>query len=98
MATSLSDVGDGVDRLAHLLEGAAAADVGDRIVDILVARFWLFLEKCCDRHDHATLAVTALRYIVFNPGLLHLVQPAILGEAFNCRDVLAFDEADRHGT
>src|ERR1700691_284943 len=38
MAAS-SRVRDGVDRLAHLLEGAATADIGDGLVDVRIARF-----------------------------------------------------------
>src|SRR5215471_7924868 len=53
---SSSSVRGGVNRLAHLLEGAAAADVGDGLVDVLVGRFRLVLEKGCHRHDHAALA------------------------------------------
>src|SRR5947209_4902291 len=54
MASSLSfgaGVGCGVDRFAHLLEGAAAADVGDRGVDIGVGRLGLLLQKRRDRHN-----------------------------------------------
>src|SRR5262245_38714389 len=43
MASS-SGVRGGVDCLAHLLEGAAAADIGDGLVDILVGRFRLFFQ------------------------------------------------------
>src|SRR5258708_15735791 len=42
MAAS-SNVRGGVDRLAHLLEGAAAADIGDGVVDVLVGRLRVFL-------------------------------------------------------
>src|SRR5829696_1754817 len=85
----------GVDCLADLLEGPATADIGDGLVDILVGRLRLLLEKCCDRHDHAALAITALRNVVGDPGLLHLVQGAIAGEAFDRGDLLARRFADR---
>ncbi len=39
-----SRVARGVDRLAHLLEGAAAADIGDGVVDVLVGRLRLVLQ------------------------------------------------------
>src|SRR5262245_23522720 len=42
MASS-SGVRGGVDRLAHLLEGAAAADIGDGFVDVLVGRLRLVI-------------------------------------------------------
>src|SRR5690348_1715186 len=67
-------LGGHVDRLAHLLEGAAAADVGDRGVDVRVARLGVRLEERRHRHDHSGLAVAALRHVVVEPGLLHLVQ------------------------
>src|ERR1700752_2514100 len=43
MASS-SGVRGGVDRLAHLLEGAAATDIGDGLVDVLVGRLRFFLQ------------------------------------------------------
>src|SRR5262245_12250898 len=76
MASS-SGVRGGVDRLAHLLEGAAAADIGDGLVDVLVGRLRLVLQQRRHRHDHAALAIAALRHIAGDPGLLHLVQYAI---------------------
>src|SRR6185312_15880761 len=50
-----------VNRLAHLLEGAAAADIGDRGVDVRVRGLGLLAQERRDRHDHARLAVAALR-------------------------------------
>src|SRR5262245_24178954 len=44
MAASSSRVGSCVDRLAHLLEGAAATDVGDRLADVGVGGLRLLLE------------------------------------------------------
>src|SRR6202166_2630552 len=86
MAAS-SGVRDGVDRLAHLLEGAAAADIGDGFVDVLVGRLRLLLEKRRHRHDHAGLAISALRNLVVDPGFLHLVQCAIGGQSLNGGDL-----------
>src|SRR3982074_3037494 len=59
MAASSSVRGGGVDRLAHLLEGTATADIGDGLVDIGIGRLRLFLEKGCHRPAHATLAIAA---------------------------------------
>ena len=81
---------------AHALEGAAAADVGDRRVDVGVGRLRLLLEQRRDRHDHAALAVAALRNIVIDPGLLHLVQHAVLREPFDRGDLLAGHRGERH--
>src|SRR5262249_56377594 len=53
-----------VDRRAHLLEGAAAADVGDGAVDVGVGRLGLLAQQRRHRHDHAALAVAALRHVV----------------------------------
>src|SRR5262245_39142853 len=96
MASS-SGVRGGVDRLAHLLEGAAAADIGDGLVDVLVGRLRLLLQERRHRHDHAALAIAALRNIIGDPGLLHLVQGAVgTAEPLDGGDVLAGGLADRH--
>src|SRR5258705_5509172 len=47
--TSPSGVRCGVDCLADLLEGPATADIGDGLVDVLVGRLRLLLEKGRDR-------------------------------------------------
>src|SRR5205807_7735137 len=91
-----SSVRGGVDRLADLLEGPASADIGDGLVDVLVGRLRLLLEKGRDCHDHAALAIAALRHIVGDPGLLHLVQCAIAGESLDRGDLLANGLADRY--
>src|SRR5438309_1396042 len=66
MATPLR-VRGGVNRGAHLLECAAATDIGDRIVDIGIGRLRLVLEQRRHRHDHAALAIAALRHVVVDP-------------------------------
>src|SRR5262245_39042370 len=75
-------LGGSVDGLTHLLEGAAAANVGDPRVDVGVGRRGLVLEERRHRHDHARLTVAALRDLVLEPGLLNLVQDSIGGQAF----------------
>src|SRR5712691_1508267 len=60
MAASLSCLGGGVDRFAHLLIGAAAANIGDAGVDVCIGRLGVRLEQGGDRHDHAALAIAAL--------------------------------------
>src|SRR5205085_5715977 len=95
MASS-SGVRGGVDRLAHLLEGAAAADIGDGLVDVLVGRLRLVLQQRRHRHDHAALAVAALRHVAGDPGLLHLVELAVRGcQPLDGGDLLAGGLADR---
>src|ERR1700738_1894864 len=91
-----SNVRGGVDCLAHLLEGAAAADIGDGFVDVLVGRLRFLLEKRRHRHDHSGLAISALRNLVVDPGFLHLVQCAIGGQSFNGGDLLATGFADQY--
>src|SRR5512143_1190159 len=88
MAASSSFRG-GVDRLAHLLEGAAAADVGDGGVDVRVTRLRLALEQRRGRHEHPGLAVAALGHVMLDPGLLHLGQDARGRETLDGRDLLA---------
>ena len=82
--------------VAHLLEGAATADIGDVGVDVGVGRLRLVLEQRRHRHDHAALAIAALRHVVFEPGLLHLVQHAVLRQPFDGGDLPAVDRAQRH--
>src|ERR1700683_5291732 len=90
-----SSVRGGVDRFAHLLEGAAAADIGDGVVDILIGRLWLVLQQCAARHDHAALAIAALRHVVGNPGQLHLVRGVLGRQPLDGGDLLAGGVADR---
>src|SRR6266850_911483 len=87
-------VGGGVNSFTRLLEGATTADVGDGLVNVLVGRLRLFLEQRRHRHDHPALAITALRDIVGDPGLLHFVQCAILGQSLDGGDLLADGLAD----
>src|ERR1700682_4535147 len=62
-----SGVRGGVDGLTHLLERAASANIGDGLVDIGVGRLRLLLEQGCHRHDHAALAISALRNVIGDP-------------------------------
>ena len=78
-----------MDRVAYLLEGAAAADIGDGIVDVLVGRLRVVFQKRAHRHDHAALAIAALRHVVVDSCLLHLAEGAFVREALDGRDLLA---------
>src|ERR1700754_462615 len=91
-----SSVRDGMNSLAHLFEGSATADVGDGVVDVLVGRLRIFLEKSRDCHDHPALAVAALWNVVVDPGLLHLVQGAVGCQSFDRGDLSADGVADKH--
>src|SRR5262245_643438 len=50
---------DGMDRSSHARERAAAADVGDAGVDVLVRGSGMLVEQRGHRHDHPALAVAA---------------------------------------
>src|SRR5262245_27218601 len=52
----------------------APADIGHRVVDILVGRLWILLEQRGRGHDLAGLAVAALRHIERSPGLLNRIR------------------------
>src|SRR5262245_52063303 len=67
-------LGRSVNGFTHLLEGAAATDVGDPRVDVGVGRLGLGFEESGHGHDHPGLAVAALRDLLVKPGFLHLVQ------------------------
>src|ERR1700733_14576778 len=91
-----SSVRGGVDSLADLLEGPATADVGDGVVDVLVGRLRLVLGQRRHRPDHPALAIATLGDVVIDPGLLHLVQGAVAGEALDRGDLLADGVADHY--
>src|SRR5262249_36272429 len=59
-----------VHRRADPLIGAAPADVGHCLVDVLVGRLRLLRQERGRRHDLAGLAVPALRHVDGRPGLL----------------------------
>ena len=59
---------------AHRAVGAAAADVGQRVVDLLVGRLGLAPEQRRRRHDEAGLAVAALGHLLLDPGALHRME------------------------
>jgi len=76
-----------VDSGTDALIGATAADIGDRVINIGVGRFWPILEQRHDGHDHSALAVTALRDIVIDPRLLDGVKRAVLGKSLDGCDL-----------
>jgi hypothetical protein len=84
-----------MDRDADARIGAAAADVGDRGVDVGVARCPVRRQQGCRRHQHAALAIAALRHLVQHPGALQGVRPGGAAERFDRRDALAADRFER---
>src|SRR5262245_47146354 len=81
---------DGADGTPHPGERAAAADVGDACVDLVVRWTRVLRQQPANRHDHPRLTVTTLWNLLIDPGLLHRVQLAALGETFNRGDGAAF--------
>src|SRR5204862_5166346 len=63
-----------VDRRADALIGAAAADVGHRLVDVLVGRLRVLLQQRRGSHDLSRLEVAALRHVERRPCLLHVMR------------------------
>src|SRR3984957_425018 len=90
--------GGGVHGLADALIGAAAADVGHRVVDIRVAGLRVGLEQRGGGHDLPRLAVAALRHVVLQPGGLHGMAESVGGQAFDRGDLRIAHSTDRHRT
>src|SRR3954454_23749252 len=78
-------VGRHVDGGAYALIGAAATDVGHRLVDVVVARLGCSLEEGRGRHDLAGLAIAALGHVDRRPRLLHWMR-AVGRKAFDRDD------------
>src|SRR5579863_6974274 len=67
--------------------GAAAADIArHRRVNVGIVGIGRAVQKRGGRHDLAGLAIAALRHVFRDPGLLHLVQLAVLRKAFDGGD------------
>src|SRR3979490_1307774 len=75
--------------------GAAAADVGEDLVDVSVAWPRVGREQRRRGHDEAGLAVAALGHLLLDPRLLHRVQAA-LPQPFDGHHVLAGGIVGRH--
>ena len=70
------------DRLADAVIGAATARIGDLGVDLRIGRIGTFVQQRHNAHDHARLAVAALRYVELDPGELHGMR-AVRRQAFD---------------
>src|SRR5215472_16117787 len=55
----------------NALKRAAAADVCYRLCELVVGRMGIAREQRAHGHDHARLAIAALRHLVLDPGFLH---------------------------
>ena len=84
-----------MDRLANARIGAAAADVGHRLVNLCVAWAARFFDERDSGHDLSGLAISTLWYLRGDPCLLHGMQRSVGGfEAFNRGNRFACDVAD----
>src|SRR6266436_7197316 len=97
LLTTLTRSRCNMDRLADALVGPAPADVGDGSVDVCVSWAGLLSQQSCRRHDHAALAVAALRHLLRDPGLLHGMR-SIMRQPFDRRDFSIFRLAQRERT
>ena len=82
-----------MDRLADALIGAAATDVRDGGVDVVIVGLRVRLQQCGGGHDLAGLAVAALRHVVLQPGDLHRMAEAIGRQALDGGDLRVADRA-----
>ena len=84
-----------MDRLANARIGAAATDVGHRLVNLRVAWAARFFDERDSGHDLSGLAISALRHLRGNPCFLHGMQRSVGGfKAFNGGNRFAGDVAD----
>src|SRR6185437_979289 len=87
--------GGTVDGFADAVVAAATADIplhGN--IDVSISRLWRAVEQSHGAHDLAGLAITALRYRFFDPGLLNELAFDVPFEAFDGRDLLTRDRRD----
>src|SRR6266545_3123066 len=73
---------------------AAAADIGDPAVDVLVAGPRILFEQCHRRHDLPGLAIAALRHVELDPSELYRMR-AVAREALDRGDGLVADARRR---
>src|SRR6185437_13679121 len=74
------------DRRLDSIEGHASAQgTLHRLADLGVTRVRVPVEQCLCRHDLAVLAISTLRGLLLDPGLLQRMQPAVFRETLECR-------------
>src|SRR5258706_3701249 len=94
LLTTLTRSRRNMDRLANAPVGPAPADVGHCSIDVCVSGTRPLSQQSCRRHDHAALAVAALRHLLRDPGLLHGMR-SIMRQPFDRRDFSIFRLAQR---
>src|SRR5260370_37859161 len=73
--------------------GTAPANVGDMGIDVFVGGLSNFLEHDRRRHEHASLAIAALRHVHFHPKLLQDMVAA-LRQTLKGRDMGSLERLD----
>ena len=91
---ALSRLGRTPDRRQDARIGAAAAEIGDRLIHLRVGGIGRVLKQGRGGHQHARHAITALRHILGGEGLLQGMA-AIFAQPFDRSHERAFDRADR---
>ena len=82
----------------NLVVSTAAADVGDRPVNVPVRGLRVSLQQGNGCHDHSCLAVTALGYIHLGPGLLYRMAAVRRKPLYGCyRLACYFSHCDSAG-
>ena len=71
------------------ISGTPAEIAFQTVSDLFPRWLWIVLQQLDPSHDHPRSAVSALQCVAFPEPLLHGMQFAILGEAFNRRDARA---------
>ncbi len=97
--------GSALQRVRGIFDRSADADIGGATadvavhgeIDIAITRLGVDLQQRHRAHDLSGLAVSALRNIVTDPGLLHRFGLAP-GHTFDGGDLVAADTRDRHRT
>jgi hypothetical protein len=79
---------------ANARKRATPADIADRSSQLVVGWRGIAGEERADGHDHAGLAITTLRDLVVDPGLLHRMKTCC-AKPFNGDDLYVSDRAHR---
>src|SRR5437763_1630414 len=92
---SLQHLRGAMNRRADAHVGGAAADIGQLAVNVRIARIDMAAQQVGDRHDHAGLAIAALRNVELDPSLLHGMVAA-KRKSFDRGDLFVLRHDDRH--
>ena len=73
--------------LNAVVRHAAAQGAGHPLADLRIGRIRIPVQQHLGGHDLPVLAEAALRNLLVNPGLLHGMQRAVLGQSFERGDL-----------